>query len=141
MATLPPNAFFEEGRTTHRCRRKDTKHKKALHKELDMFRAFFGTYPFICSQLWERIDPRATLHPESLACHLLWALFVMHNCCTETLSASFLGVDEDTLRKWAMPWVPATAELTSELVDFDMRFQGNWHHWMFCVDGVHCPIQ
>ena len=46
----------------------------------------------------------------------------------------------DTIRDWAKPWIPAISQLSSQLIDFDMRFEGNWHFWTFCVDGVHSPI-
>ena len=141
MATkISATTFFEQGKEIFRGRRKATRHQKSLHTQLDMFRAFFGTWPAICSLLWEMIDPCAMIHPKSLAKHLLWALFIMYNYTKESVSASFLGVDEDTLRKWARPWMKAISNLSIELIDFGNRFSGNWHYWTFCVDGVHCPI-
>jgi DDE superfamily endonuclease len=64
-------------------------------------------------------------------------------CCyaTEVVNGALAGVDEDTFRKWTTPWIRAISLLSLELVDFDMRFEGNWHYWTFCVDGKHCPIQ
>ena len=139
--TLPATTFFEEGKKIFRGKRKATKHRKALNKELELFRAFFGTWPAICAELWRRIRPLETINPKSLSYHLLWALFLMNNYTKEVLTAAFIGVDEDTFRKWAMPWVPAISNLSIDLLDFNKRFEGNWHYWTFCVDGVHCPIE
>ncbi len=138
---MPPTVFFEEGKTIFRGRKKTTRHQRKLNRDMDLFRAFFGTWPSVCSELWRRVDPINTLHPKSLAIHLLWALMLM--CCysTEVINGALAGVDEDTFRKWSMPWVRAISTLSSELIDFDMRFEGNWHYWTFCVDGKHCPIQ
>jgi hypothetical protein len=141
MSAPLPEKFLEEGRMIFRGRKKDTKHKKSLHKELDLFRAFFGTWPCICTELWNRISPLKTIHPKSITLHLLWALLLM--CCyaTEDVNACITGVDKDTLRFWAMPWIEAISSLSMELIDFDRRFDGKWHYWTFVVDGIHCAIQ
>ena len=108
---------------------------------MDMFRAFFGTWPCICAELWRLVDPYETIHPDSLAVHLLWALLLMCNYSIEAMNASLVGCDEDTLRKWAMPWITAISALSTDIFDFSNRFMGNWHYWTFIVDGIHCPIQ
>jgi hypothetical protein len=139
--TITKATFLEEGKAIFRGRRKISRHHRTLHTDLGMFRAYFGTHPSICMNLWSRIRPFETVHPKSEVKHLLWTLFFMHNYAKENVNASFCGVDEDTFRKWTMPWIPAISNLSSELLDFDNRFEGSWHYWTFCVDGVHCPIQ
>lgn len=138
---ISPLTFFEEGKNIFRGKRKETKHQRSLHKDLDLFRSFFATWPCICAELWRRIDPIESLNKKSRPMHLLWALLLM--CCysTEAVNGSLAGVDEDTFRKWALPWVPAISNLSMELFDFDRRFEGKWHYWTFAVDGIHCPIQ
>ena len=137
---MSPDTFFERGKEIFRGRKKKTRHQKSLHTQPDLFRAFFGTWPATCSVLWEQVDPCTTIHPKSKSIHLPWALFLMHNCATECVNAAICGVDEDTFRKWSMPWIPAMANLTVDLLDFNNGFQGNWHCWTFCVDGAHCPM-
>ena len=137
---IQPSDFFEAGKVIFRGRRKVTRHQRALHKDMDMFRSFFGTWPCICSALWDSVDPIDTIHPKSKPHHLLWALLLMTCYSREAFHATLAGVDEDTFRKWAMPWIPKISLLSCELIDFDMRFEGKWHYWSFCVDGIHCPI-
>ena len=138
---ITPETFFEEGRTIFRGRKKVTKHQKSLSSQLDIFRSFFGTWPCICLELWNRIDPLVTIDPKSRVVHLLWALLLMTNYCIENVNAALCGVDEDTFAKWAYPWIPMISNLSLELIDFERRFEGNWHYWTFAVDGIHCPIQ
>ena len=135
-----PSTFLDAGKEIFRGRRKTTRHQRALHKDLDLFRSFFGTWPCICAEIWRRVNPTKTIDPKSKVKHLLWALFLMNNYAKESLNAAIAGVDEDTFRKWAMPWIPAISSITIELLDFNKRFEGNWHYWTFIVDGVHCPL-
>ena len=138
---ITASTFFDEGKTIFRGRRKETRHQRALHRDLDMFRAFFGTWPCICVELWNCIDPYLTISRKSKVVHLLWALLLL--CCnaTEPVNAALTGVDEDTFRKWALPWIPPISALSMELIDFSNQFMGKWHYWTFCVDGIHCPIE
>lgn len=140
MSSIAPTLFFDEGKKIFRGKRKKTKHQRSLHTDLDKFRSFFGTWPCICAELWRRIQPYENVHPKTLAKHLLWALLLMNCYAIETVNGSLVGVDEDTFRKWTKPWVIAISNLSMELIDFDMRFEGHWHYWSFCVDGKHCPI-
>jgi hypothetical protein len=138
--TVSTDTFFEEGKKIFKGKRKDTRHRRALHTDMALFHAFFGTWPNICAELWHRIDPYENIHPRTRAVHLLWALLFMTNYTVECVNAALVGCDEDTFRKWTRPWISNIALLSLELIQWDARFEGNWHFWTFCVDGIHCPI-
>ena len=107
---------------------------------MNLFHAFFSTSPCICAELWHRIDPYENIHPKTKAVHLLWALLLMTNYSIEAVNAALVGCDEDTFRKWTMLWIAKISLLSLELIDWERRFEGAWHYWTFCVDGIHCPI-
>lgn len=136
-----PERFLDEGKKIIFSKGKRFSKKRMLHTEIEKFKAAFGTSPSICAELWRLCDPVVLIHPKSKIVHLLWALLLMNCYHTEVFNGSYVGVDEDTFRKWAMPWIGAIASLTDELIDWDNRFEGNWHYWSFSVDGIHCPIQ
>jgi len=135
-----PQQFFDEGKPIFNGRRKTTK-RRQLHTDLDRFRSFFGTWPCICSEIWRRCNPKESVLPKVRAVHLLWALLLMNCYSTEVVNGALAGVDEDTFRKWSMPWIPVIASLAFDVIKWENRFAGNWHFWTYCVDGIHTPIQ
>ena len=138
--TYSPEAFLHEAKPIFLGNRRITK-RRGLVSQLDMYHAFFGTWPCITADLWHRVDPFNNIHPKSKMKHLLWALLFLTCYSTETINASTVGVHEDTFRDWMWPWIDAIAALSMDLIKFSNRFCGNWHYWTFCVDGIDCPIQ
>ena len=78
--------FFEQERLSTR--------EKTLIGMVNPSLRLQGTVPYICSVLWEHIDPINTVNLKSLAIHLLWALLIMYSYSTEKVHGSFVGVDE-----------------------------------------------
>jgi hypothetical protein len=111
-----------------------------VHKDLEKFQIFFGTWPNICAELWRRIDPVRNINSKSLTMHLLWALLLMCQYSQEVISGALVGVHQETYCKYAMPIIKAISSLTYDIIDFSNRFVGNWHYWTFSVDGIHCRI-
>ena len=60
------------------------------------FRALFGTSPFICSIVWERLAGRRPRGAKPV--HLLWALQFLKRYDTEHTNHSITGADEKSMR-------------------------------------------
>ena len=87
------------------------------------FKSHFGVAPDVVVNAWELLmeskylrDNRPGLQPEADPVHLLWALMLLKRYDTMDVLASHLKIDEDTLRKWALFYLEALAELDKEVV-------------------------
>ena len=138
--TMHPEIFFNEGMKMVRGMRKQGHRQRMLHSDLAKFNSYFGTYPCVCSDLWRRVDPKESIHPKSLAVHLLWTLLLLHSYSTEAYIESQTGVCPDTVRYWTKQWISGISFLSCDIIDWENRFSGNWHYLTFCVDGIDCPI-
>jgi len=86
------------------------------------FRAFFGTTPQICANVWDRL---LTRRPEkSTPDHLLWALLLLKQYHIESVNAALVGVSEKSFRKWSLKFVRLLADLpvvTFSLIIFNFK--------------------
>jgi hypothetical protein len=138
--TISPETFLDQGRGIY-LRGKDIHRIHDHHRDIARFRSIFGTVPFICSMLWEMVDPLVTIDPKTRPFHLLWALLLMFSYSTEVQNGSFVGTDDKTFRKWTHPWISKISDLSIDVIKWENRFLGNWYYWTFSLDGVHCPIE
>lgn len=92
----------------------------ALATQEARFKSHFGTQPRICSDVWTRINPAASMPTGAKPVHLLWALMFLKLYSSEsvlcTLASAGEAVDEKTLRKWVWMFVPAIADITNDVV-------------------------
>lgn len=76
---------------------------------LRRFRAMFGTSPYLCAIVWNRLSSQL---PESaVPVHLLWSLIFLKSYNTEEINRVMIGADEKTIRKWIWIIVNAIANL------------------------------
>ena len=136
---MQANAFLIEGEGIYK--KNAQQRERLMTHRIEEFRSVFGTVPYICSVLWQRIDPFENMNPKSRPVHLLWALHFMYTYATEYVLAKFVGVDEKTFRKWAHPWVKEIGDLSIDVIIWENRFLGDSYFWTFSVDGAHCPIE
>lgn len=75
------------------------------------FRASFGTSPFICASIWNKLDDASTLPMDARPKHLLWAMLFLKVYAAENVSAPMCGCDEKTWQKWVWSMLEAVSEL------------------------------
>ena len=81
------------------------------------FRSTFGTTPFICELVYEKIvDNIKAVHPSFGPYHLLWGLLFLKNYSNEAMLASKVGCSEKTFRKWYHIVVLNIALITANVV-------------------------
>ena len=83
------------------------------------FRSWFGVDPHLCDILWDKLSKNGCLacagvYPRKK--HLLWALWFLRSYNVEEIHAGHLGVNEQTLRKWAWFYTKGILELDKEVV-------------------------
>ena len=70
--------------------------------------------------MWIRINPTVSMPRGVKPVHLLWALMFLKLYCSEsvlcTLASEGDAVDEKTLRKWVWLFLPAIADIASDVV-------------------------
>ena len=93
------------------------------------FRSIFGTTPYVCSILWDKIRefPEEAVPKNASPRHLLWTLFFLKTYPTEASLASGVGgVDEKTVRKWIWIIIEAISFLETDVVSEQMRYFVNY---------------
>lgn len=81
------------------------------------FRAFFGTSPTVCSQIWGLL----THPPRAQAVHLLFGMLFLKVYSTEHIHASLCEVDERTFRHWSWIYIEKIASM--KIVSFVFIFE------------------
>jgi hypothetical protein len=62
----------------------------------EQWKAFFGTSPVVTVDIWNRLEPRATIDPRLHPRHLLYAFVFLKVYGTEKVHGKIVGVDEKT---------------------------------------------
>jgi len=112
-------ADFEDlGRTVAKY-----KYSSSAKVTLRRFKAHYGTPPDILAQTWEllRESKYVEEHPELMKrslnpTYFMWGFLCLKVYSTWPCLANFLKVDEKTVKKWAMLYLEATAELDRQVV-------------------------
>lgn len=104
--SIQPSGFLKLGcRITNR-----SANARCYATELHHFKAHFGTTPSNASLLWSKIQSQS-LAPRASPIHLLWSLLWLKVYATETVLASYLGVDERSFRDRTKEMVKTIAKL------------------------------
>ena len=85
------------------------------------FREFFGTGPFVVSQLWNLLAQNDFIPPGGELRHLLWTLHFLkaypkQAAVCSTVGGSAGAIDPKTLRKYMWPFIRAVTDLEPAVV-------------------------
>jgi hypothetical protein len=107
---IHPNHFYSKG-MEYIGRSRDS---PINQKNMERYRAHFGTSPGVCALLWNEI---CTIVPRKYCFkHILWGLMFLKVYATESVLAGKIGVDEDTFRDHVWVVVRAIASCKPRLV-------------------------
>ena len=118
--------------------RRTAKYKYSRSSKVMMrrFKSYFGVAPDVVACAWELLLESKFLHDNKPGlqapkpAHMLWSLMLLKRYCTMNVLADSLGVDEDTLHKWAFFYLEALAELDSDVVSvFYYCYDCMRHSW------------
>ena len=87
--------FYEAGR---RIIRRDGSRRLSNRK----FKAYFGSSPAICLQIWQMINPHEHISSYAKPVHLLWALMLIKIYATEDVLSGIAGVTKKNVQKMGM---------------------------------------
>jgi hypothetical protein len=85
------------------------------------FREFFGTGPFVVSQLWNLLAHNNLIPPEGEMKHLLWMLhflkaYLKQAAVCSTVGGSAGAIGPKTLQKYMWPFIRAVANFEPAVV-------------------------
>ena len=108
-----------------------------LHLVPRKHKAFFGITPLKTAIIWSMIDKPSGIFP----IHLLWALLLAKNYCTENVLSGLCDVTEKTYRKQS--WIVLGLISDLDIIDFDKRKVGRrvGNRCLISIDGTDCQIQ
>eukprot|EP00557_Chaetoceros_sp_GSL56_P006075 CAMPEP_0176492108 /NCGR_PEP_ID=MMETSP0200_2-20121128/8797_1 /TAXON_ID=947934 /ORGANISM="Chaetoceros sp., Strain GSL56" /LENGTH=259 /DNA_ID=CAMNT_0017889597 /DNA_START=26 /DNA_END=802 /DNA_ORIENTATION=+ len=131
-----PNHFYCKG-MEYTGRSPDSPINK---KNMERYRAHFGTSPGVCALLWNEIS---TIVPRKYCFkHILWGLMFLKVYATESVLAGKIGVDEDTFRDHMWVVIKAIASCKLRVIKFEKRLEKrNGSMCNLTVDGTDFRIQ
>jgi len=94
--------FFKGGRE---------KNWSASSRDLEEFKAHFGSTPLVCSIVWKLLNKYELQPPGGCAFHMLWALLFMKIYSNQLVLAKMVGADPKTFGKWSCLFVNAIHKL------------------------------
>jgi hypothetical protein len=80
------------------------------------FVSYFGTSPFVCSEIYRRIIAKGQLCHNFKPMHLLWCLLYMKTYVYETVLSGLFQSDCKTIRKWVWYAMEQIANIADEVV-------------------------
>lgn len=114
---MSPAEFAVVARAVFAPRDPGYRNKTFARVDKEICESLIGASYEICAELWNLINPVATMSKDAKAKHLLWALLLMMNYATEVLNTRVVGgVDVQTFRKWSWLFIDAIAGLKNQVV-------------------------
>ena len=123
MVLIAPEAMEDVAREM--LRRPNQRNDRLTEKQqTKQWGTMFGTSSVVAADIWNRLDPVATVDRYSQPKHLLYGFLMIKVYAGDEAHSKIVGCHKNTFSKWAWTFIEAICDLHGDVVSFNNRLIG-----------------